>query len=147
MERVSRAIPGKRTILLVDDEEMVIDVGEKMLRVMGYEVILARSGKEAIDIVSRACGFVKGDTVTDCMRKPPLIPDLVILDIVMPEMGGSETYDRLMEINPELKVILASGYSLEDQAWEILERGCNGFIQKPFNLQQLCHTIQQVMEQ
>lgn len=145
--QASGALPERKTILLVDDEEMVIEVGEKMLRTIGYNVLLARSGQEALDILSKVHGEKGAEGEGEPGRRTSKIPDLVILDIVMPEMGGSETYDRLKEIDPDLKVLLASGYSLEDQALEMLERGCSGFIQKPFNLQQLVHKIREVMEQ
>ena len=57
--------------------------------------------------------------------------------IIMPDMGGRETYDKLKEINPNIKVLLSSGYSINGKANEIMERGCNGFIQKPFNMKNL----------
>ena len=152
MEAVPSSVKGRKTILLVDDEEMVIEVGEKMLKTMGYDVLLARSGPEAVDIVSEACDTQGPETEREDMQRCMAerlarIPDLVILDIVMPGMGGGETYDRLREIDPCIKVLLASGYSIEDQAQEILGRGCNGFIQKPFNLRQLSLKIREIMEQ
>ncbi|MCK4792940.1 MAG: response regulator, partial [Desulfobacteraceae bacterium] len=64
----------------------------------------------------------------------------------MPDMGGGETYDKLKEINPKIKVLLASGYSIDGQASEILDRGCNGFIQKPFQMENLSHKIKEVLE-
>ena len=150
VEELSSPVMGRKTILLVDDEEMVIDVGEKMLKIMGYDVLLARSGTEAVDIVAEACDSQGPETErTDMqlhMESISSVPDLVILDIVMPGMGGGETYDRLKEIDPCIKVLLASGYSIEDQAQEILGRGCNGFIQKPFNLRQLSLKIREIME-
>ena len=74
------------------------------------------------------------------------LPDLVILDMIMPEMSGGETYDRLKEISPGIMVLLSSGYSIDGQATEILERGCNGFIQKPFDIEQLSQKIREVMD-
>ena len=64
----------------------------------------------------------------------------------MPEMGGGETYDKLKEINPDIKVLLSSGYSIDGQATEILERGCNGFIQKPFNMADLSKKIREILD-
>jgi two-component system cell cycle sensor histidine kinase/response regulator CckA len=126
---------GKETILLVDDEDMIIEVGAELLREMGYHVLIARSGREAIEIFSEA------------HRPGPVspAPDLVILDMIMPEMSGGETYDRLKEISPGIRVLLSSGYSIDGQATEILERGCNGFIQKPFNIEQLSQKIREVL--
>jgi len=76
----------------------------------------------------------------------PPAPDLVILDIVMPEMGGGEVYDRIKEIDPDIKVLLSSGYSIDDQAKEILERGCDSFIQKPFNMKRLSQRLREILD-
>ena len=112
---------GTETILLVDDEEMIIDVGAQILKKLGYEVLTARHGMEAIEVYQQNRQKVA----------------MVILDLIMPEMGGGETYDRLKEIDPQVKVLLSSGYSLDGQATEILKRGCDGFIQKPFSMEDL----------
>jgi two-component system cell cycle sensor histidine kinase/response regulator CckA len=114
-------VRGSGTVLLVDDEERVLTVGKDMLATMGYEVLTASSGKEAVEI----------------FRENQHTVDVVILDMIMPGMGGSETYDRLQQINPGVKVLLSSGYSLDGEAQKILSRGCNGFIQKPFDLYDL----------
>lgn len=109
---------GKGTILLVDDELMVLQVGREMLETIGYRILAAESGPEAIDLY----------------RQNKDIVDLVVLDLVMPGMGGSETFDRLKSLNPGLKVLLSSGYRLDGEAAKILKRGCQGFIQKPFDI-------------
>ncbi len=124
---------GTETVLLVDDEDIIIDVGEKILEALGYKVLIARGGKEAIEIVSKA-------------HELPPAPDIVILDMVMPEIGGGEAYDRMKEINPDIKVLLSSGFSINGEATEILERGCNGFIQKPFNIGQLSQKIREILD-
>ncbi|MBC8457428.1 MAG: response regulator, partial [Deltaproteobacteria bacterium] len=72
--------------------------------------------------------------------------DMVLLDMVMPGVGGGETYDRMKEVNPRVKVLLSSGYSIDGQATEILERGCNGFIQKPFNMKRLSQGIREILD-
>ena len=123
-------LKGTETVLLVDDEDMVLGVGEEMLKKMGYRVLLATSGKEAVELYKRHKNEI----------------DLVILDMIMPDMGGGEAYDRMKGDNPKVKVILSSGYSIEGQANEILERGCNGFIQKPFNIQELSGKIRGILE-
>jgi DNA-binding NarL/FixJ family response regulator len=64
----------------------------------------------------------------------------------MPKMGGGETYDRIKKIKPDVKVLLSSGFSINGQASEILNRGCNGFIQKPFNLQNLSQNLRAMLE-
>ncbi len=116
---------GKGIVLLVDDEDMVLDTGRRMLKKLGFEVLVARNGHEALEL----------------FRTYPDEVDLVLLDMVMPYMGGGETYDRIKEINPNIKVLLVSGYGIDGQATEILRRGCNGFIQKPFSLTDLSREI------
>jgi CheY-like chemotaxis protein len=124
-------LEGEETILLVDDEDMIIDAGKEMLEEMGYTVLAAESGMEAIDTYRE-----KDDEI-----------DMVILDMIMPEMGGGETYDRLREGDPEIKVLLSSGYSIDGEATEILERGCNGFIQKPFDMKEISRKIREVLDE
>jgi two-component system cell cycle sensor histidine kinase/response regulator CckA len=70
---------------------------------------------------------------------------MVILDMIMPDMSGEETYERIKEIMPNVKVLLSSGYSIVGQAKEMLERGCNGFIQKPFNMRRLSQKIRELL--
>ena len=120
---------GEGSVLLVDDEDMIVDVGQELLETLGYDVFVARNGKEAIEV---------------CREKKDGI-DLVLLDMIMPEMSGGETYDRLKAINPEIKVLLSSGYSINGEATEILERGCNGFIQKPFSIKELYRQIRKIL--
>ncbi|MBR9982705.1 MAG: PAS domain S-box protein [Desulfatitalea sp.] len=120
---------GSGTILLVDDEEMVLTVNQAMLEKLGYTVLPALGGREALRIFDHA--------------RPPI--DLVILDMIMPDMGGGVVFDRLKERRSDIKVLLSSGYSLSEQAEEILMRGCAGFIQKPFNMDQLRMKIRDVL--
>jgi two-component system cell cycle sensor histidine kinase/response regulator CckA len=124
-------VRGSETVLFVDDEDLIIDVGEQILQRMGYTVFVARSGREALEIFSK-----KKDDI-----------DMVILDMIMPDMSGGEAYDRLCEIHPDIKVLLSSGYSLRGQARNILARGCKGFIQKPFNMRELSHKLREVLEE
>ncbi|MDY6952186.1 MAG: PAS domain S-box protein [Thermodesulfobacteriota bacterium] len=117
------------TALLVDDEEVILDVGRELLEAIGYEVLVARDGQEALRIY--------GERQEDI--------DFVILDMVMPHMRGGDCFDRLKEMDPPVKVLLSSGYSIDGEATEILERGCDGFIQKPFNLEELSRKIKEVV--
>lgn len=126
-----QVLPGSETVLLVDDEKIVLDVGGEMLREMGYYVHLANSGPEAVHVYAEY-----GDDI-----------DLVILDMIMPEMDGRSTYDRLREMNPDVKVLLASGYSITSRVTEILKEGFNGFIQKPFNMIRLSKKMRNVLGQ
>ncbi len=121
---------GEETILLVDDEKMIIDVGEQLLEKMGYTVLIAKSGQDATEIYEK--------------NKDKI--DMVVLDMIMPDMSGGDTFDRLKGINPEIKVLLSSGYSINGQATEILKRGCDGFIQKPFNMKQLSRKIREILD-
>ena len=121
---------GAETVLLVDDEEMVIDVDKRMLEKMGYRVFRARTGIEAMDIYNKNKDHI----------------DIVILDVVMPEMGGGDTYDRLKGINPDVKVLLSSGHRKEGQVKKILGRGCDGFIQKPFDIEVLSQKIREILD-
>ncbi len=118
------------TILLVDDEDLVLDIGVMMLEKVGYTVLEAKGGREAVEIYE-----ANKDKI-----------DLVILDMIMPDVGGGEAYDRMKEINPDVKVLLSSGYSIEGEATEILERGCDGFIQKPFNIKELSGKIREFLD-
>ncbi|MDY6954991.1 MAG: response regulator, partial [Thermodesulfobacteriota bacterium] len=122
---------GKRadTVLLVDDEEVVLEVGRELLEIMGYRVISAADGKEAVAIYEERFDDV----------------DIVLLDMVMPHMGGGEAYDRMKAINPKIKAILSTGYSMDGQAAEILQRGCDAFIQKPFGLEELSKKLRQTL--
>jgi PAS domain S-box-containing protein len=122
--------PGKETVLLVDDEEMIVDVGQRMLDKLGYEVLTAMDGDEAIEVYQTHGAKI----------------NLVILDMVMPRASGGEVFDRLKQIDPEIKVILCSGYSINGEATEILNRGCNAFIQKPFDLQTLSQQVRAVLQ-
>jgi CheY-like chemotaxis protein len=127
---VEKFVEGQETVLLVDDEDMILDVGTRMLKKLGYQVFTARDGKEAISVFQKHRGKI----------------DVIVLDMIMPRMGGGETYDRIKKIRPGVKVLLSSGYSINGQASEILNRGCDGFIQKPFNLQNLSQSLRAILE-
>ena len=122
---------GQGTVLLVDDEEMVIQVGQGMLEMLGYLVFTAGSGQEALDMYEK-----QKDAI-----------DLVILDMIMPFMGGGETFDRLKAIDGNVQVLLSTGYSINEQAKEILDRGCIGFIQKPFSMEDLSRKMYETLDE
>jgi CheY-like chemotaxis protein len=128
VKTAEQLIEGTGTVLLVDDEEVILEVGQDLLEAMGYLVLTADNGEEAVEVY----------------RKNRDI-DIVVLDMVMPTMGGGEGYDRMKEINPDVKVLLSSGFSIDGEATEILERGCNGFIQKPFRMNQLSQAIREIL--
>jgi len=120
---------GTETILLIDDEAIILDVGKQMLEKLGYRVIIANSGREGLEIYKTKRNEI----------------DLIILDMIMPGMGGNEVYKQLQILNPTLKVLLSSGYSLDGLARDILNQGSNGFIQKPFQLKQLSQKIRKIL--
>lgn len=123
------AIQGTGTILLVDDEPMIINVGKALLERLGYRVIIAESGIAAIRIYE-----------TDKNKI-----DIVILDIIMPGMNGIETYKCLKKCNPEIKVLFSSGYSMDEGSHEIMNQGTNGFIQKPYRFEKLSQKLRTMM--
>jgi len=129
-KQVCKIVKGSETILLVDDEDMIIDVARDMLKRLGYQVLTAKNGEEAIEIYKRDWHKIH----------------MVILDMIMPGIGGSRTYDILKEINPSVKVLLSSGYSAFGKAIEILNRGCNGFIQKPFDIYKISRKIREILD-
>ena len=118
------------TALLVDDEKNIIEVGKQLLEAIGIKVLTAGNGEDAIKIYKENQSNI----------------DIVLLDMIMPGIGGGEAYDLLKKINPEAKVLLLSGYSIDGQASEILKRGCNGFIQKPFNMVELSNKIDKILQ-
>jgi two-component system cell cycle sensor histidine kinase/response regulator CckA len=122
-------ISGTGTILVVDDEEFMIDVCKQILERMGFKVLIAKSGKEAIEVFTANRDII----------------DLVILDIILPGMDGEIIYDRLKEIDPGIKVLIASGYSLNGKAGELMTKGCSGFIQKPFRMNQLSLKLNEIL--
>ena len=123
-------MPGSETVLLVDDETLILDVGVQLLKKMGYRVLTANHGDQAIEIYRQ--------------NKESIA--IVILDLVMPQINGGEIYDRLKTIDSNVKVLLSSGYSMDGQAAEILKRGCDGFIQKPFKLHDLSNKLREIIK-
>jgi len=120
---------GGKTLMLVEDEEIVAVVSDQMLTRLGHKVFLARSGADALSIFQEHREKI----------------DLVILDMIMPGMSGAETFEKLKAIDPGVNVLLSSGYTLNGQAEDMLQRGCRGFIQKPFTIEQLSQKIREVL--
>jgi PAS domain S-box-containing protein len=127
-EPSSRLTAGSGTILLVDDEPSVVEVVEGMLNHMGYKALTASDGQKAMEQFSRNHQSI----------------DLVILDMIMPGTGGGELFDKFKAIAPQAKVLLCSGFSIDGQATQIIGRGCAGFIQKPFTIQQLSQKLNEI---
>ncbi len=129
-EDVSMSASGTETILLVDDEELVRELGRRILSRNGYTVLTATNGKEAL-----ASYDIGKDAIS-----------LVLLDLVMPEMGGSQCLSELMKINPHLKVIVASGYMADPSVHTALEAGARGFVGKPFRATELLQKVRQTLD-
>ena len=123
-------IKGTGTILVIDDEEPVMKISRAMLERLGYRVLEARTGQEAIDIVETFDSHI----------------DLALLDILLPDMSGSDIYPLIMEARPDLKVIVFSGYSIDGPAHEILNAGAEDFIQKPFTIAALSEKLKETLE-
>jgi len=121
--------PGTETILLVDDEKVIIDVCRPMLEKLGYRILVAMSGKEAIEIYKADIGRI----------------DLVILDLIMPDLSGADVFDSLKAIDVNVRVILASGFSINSRVEDLLSRGCRDFIQKPYKLDDLSDVVRKVL--
>jgi CheY-like chemotaxis protein len=116
---------GLPTVLLVDDEETVREVGKEFLQILGFRVSVAKDGEEALGLY----------------RKQSSDFDVVLLDLSMPGMDGGEVYESLKKVNPQVKVLLVSGCSAYGKARKMLEKGCSGFLQKPFGFLQLADRI------
>src|SRR5690606_34293836 len=114
-----------RRVLFVDDHRQVRSMVRDILEDEDYEVLLAADGPEAIELYAR-----RGADV-----------DLVILDMVMPNMGGAEVFARLRALDPEVKVLLPAGYSRDAEARRLLRSGVVGFLQKPYQVEQLIRAV------
>jgi two-component system, cell cycle sensor histidine kinase and response regulator CckA len=121
---------GTETILLVDDEELVLEVAQELLTDLGYKVFQARNGGEAVQIYEKNREQI----------------DLVILDMIMPGLSGSGAFERLKAIDRNVKVLLSSGYSISNQASDLLDKGCVGFLAKPFSMKSLSQKLREVLE-
>ncbi len=122
---------GSETVLVVDDEEFVRDLGARFLSGAGYTVLKAANGQEALDVYSQ-----RRDDIS-----------LVILDLVMPGMGGKQCLEHLLKINPDVKVIVSSGYSIDGRARQAIEATQKGFVAKPFKSADLLKTVRQILDE
>lgn len=136
IEKKARPIPeseasgGRETILIVDDEEVVRNLGQEVLNTKGYSVLLASNGLEAIEQYEKQEGKI----------------DLVILDMIMPKIDGVETYKRLKRLNPSLKILISSGYSHDSHDYAVFQNGIEGFIQKPYKIGELTKKVRQILD-
>jgi CheY-like chemotaxis protein len=112
------ATKGSANVLLVDDDPSVQLTGSKMLEALGYEVTVCANGREGLDH----------------FRDHWQAIDIVLLDMIMPEMNGEETFAAMQEISPDVVVLIVSGYSLDEKAQRMVDTGAAGFMQKPFRM-------------
>ena len=118
-----------KTILLIDDEEVVISTSEMMLKELGHNVLKAHSGCEGLQLFE-----------TNKFKI-----DLIISDFNMPEMDGQEVMHKLRKIDPHVKVMLSSGGLPDTDEEEVINRGFNGFIKKPYNMNTLCEKMSEIL--
>jgi two-component system, cell cycle sensor histidine kinase and response regulator CckA len=121
---------GEDTILVIEDEEPLVELFRQILERLGYRVLMARTGKEAVEFAKTFDGQI----------------DLALLDIKLPDMDGGRVYPLIMEARPDLKVIVCSGYSIHGPAQAILDAGAEGFIQKPFLIAPFAEKLKEVLE-
>ena len=123
-------VRGTETVLIVEDEEMVASVSRNVLEHYGYAVLLACNGREAVEMTQEY-----GKEI-----------DIVLLDMAMPVMGGAEAFPLLQAARPALKVILCSGYDLDESAQRLIDAGASAFVQKPFGPVELCQEIRKALD-
>ena len=121
---------GEGVVLLIDDEQMILDVAGAMLEGLDYTVITAQGGEQGLDVLKHQGGEV----------------DLVILDLVMPGLGGRETFERIRAKYPEKPILISSGYAMDSEAKSLLRKGKSSFIQKPFGMSELSRTVKETMQ-
>ncbi len=121
---------GEGTILVIEDDEVLVEMFKKILEKLGYRVLQAETGKEAVELTKTFDGQI----------------DLALLDIKLPDMEGGRVYPLIMEARPDLKVIVCSGYSIHGPAQDILDAGAEGFIQKPFSIAKFAEKLKEVLE-
>lgn len=121
---------GHETILIIDDEKVVRDIWMEHLKSAGYNVVIAEDGEKGVALF---------------MKQNDLI-DLIILDVIMPKMGGGDVLKRIREIDPHVKILIASGYSESGRAGEVITEGVNGFIQKPTTLKELSEKVRGILD-
>jgi CheY-like chemotaxis protein len=129
--RTQKSSHKGHTILLVDDHKEVLDVGAKMLRALGYGVLTAQSGEQAVKFFQECKDMI----------------NVVILDMNMPGMGGGEVYDKITDLDPDVLTILVSGSSLDEDLEMSLETGKSRFLKKPFDLKTLSRKLNELINE
>ena len=132
VQDLSKAVArgGNERILLVEDEEIIREMAQMALEAKGYKVLTAADGAAALSIYRNQWKEI----------------DLVVADMVMPHMSGPELVARMKEINPKVRVVVSSGYSPDLEGQNMLQHGCLGYLQKPYNPEDLCRMIRSVLD-
>jgi len=123
-------VGGTETILLVDDEDFILDLGDQILKKFSYKLITAPDGESALEVY----------------RKKKEKVNLIILDFIMSGMGGRKCLEKLLKINPRARVLIASGYSVSGPTKEALEAGAKGFISKPYDVKQMLKAVREALD-
>ncbi len=129
-ERLKELPQGTETILIVDDHETIWDFLVEALQMLGYSVLLAENGEDAVSIY----------------RENPGAIDLVLLDMIMPKLGGHQAFYQLRAIDPDVKVLLSSGFVSEEEVNDLLQQGVCGFLPKPHRLPQVAKAIRNALD-
>ena len=129
--RSYKMVGGSETILIVDDHETIWDFLIEALQKLGYSVLLAENGLDAIEIYAAN---------PDCI-------DLVLLDMIMPKAGGHQTFYAIRELDPEANILLSSGFVSEEEVNDLLDQGARGFLRKPHRLAEVAGEIRRVLDQ
>jgi len=120
---------GSETILFVDDEQEILNLGKNFLEKLGYRTLLARNGAEAVEIFQRHSHEIA----------------LVVLDLIMPKMDGKEAFFEMRKIRPDVKVLVSTGFNVDEEVEALLNQGCHGFLQKPFSMHKFSRTIREIL--
>ena len=126
----AQMLKGSETVLLVDDEEEILNVGKNFLEKLGYTPLIAHNGLEAVEIFQ--------------LHKDQI--SLVVLDLIMPVMDGQAAFARMREIKAQTKVLITTGYTVDERLEELLDQGCHGFIQKPFSLHEFSKAVRTILD-
>jgi len=124
-------VGGNETILIVDDHETIWDFLIEALQKLGYSVLLAENGLDAVEIYTANPGCI----------------DLVLLDMIMPKSGGHQTFYQLRELDPEANILLSSGFVSEEEVNDLLKQGARGFLPKPHRLSEVAAAIRRVLDE
>jgi len=121
---------GSETILFADDEAEILNLGREFLKKQGYRTLLARNGKEAVEVFQQHSHEIS----------------LAVLDLIMPEMDGKEAFFEMRKIRPDIKVLVSTGFNVDEDVEALLDQGCYGFLQKPFSMHKFLQTIREILD-